>query len=167
VRYLGVDSPEHGEAYFEEAKAENLRLVAGQTVELKPGGPETTDRYGRLLALVYVKPTGKESEALCVNIELVRDGLASVYRESPESLNDATLSALLNAQRTALRSLKGMWEGRLSRAHGSGETFVATKLHIHLQSCPLLPAKARVPVTSLEEELMAGKSPCRTCRPLR
>lgn len=166
VRYLGIDTPEHGEPYFEEAKAENLRFVGGRVVELKAGGPETMDRYQRLLALVFLKPKTGDGQALCVNFELVREGLAFVYRESLHSLNDSTLDALLAAQRTALAGRKGMWDGRLSRAKSSGETFVATKLHIHRQSCPLLEAKARMPVPSLEDELLAGKSPCRKCQPL-
>ena len=56
VRYIGIDTPERGDCYFDEAKDKNAELVLGQYVRLVKDVSET-DRYGRLLRYVYVGQT--------------------------------------------------------------------------------------------------------------
>ena len=66
VRLLCIDTPEKGRAGFEEAAQAMRRLVEGRTVrlEFEEPGVEKRDRYGRLLAYVFVN----------VNVEMVRLG---------------------------------------------------------------------------------------------
>jgi len=60
VRYIGVDTPETHhpmrgvEPYGKEASEANRKLVDGKTVSLK-FDVEQRDRYGRLLAYVYLE----------------------------------------------------------------------------------------------------------------
>jgi micrococcal nuclease len=71
IRLLGINTPERGEEYYDEAKQYLSDLVLNKTVELE-FGPERRDKYGRLLAYVY------EGETL-VNKEMVYQGYANIY----------------------------------------------------------------------------------------
>lgn len=71
VRYLGIDTPESGDYYAEEATSRNKDLVEGKTVELQRGNRDK-DEYGRLLRYVYV-------DGIFVNAELVAEGYATAY----------------------------------------------------------------------------------------
>jgi micrococcal nuclease len=51
VRYIGVDTPERGQDYYQEATEFNRTRVEGKRVELVYD-QECQDRYGRLLAYV-------------------------------------------------------------------------------------------------------------------
>ncbi|MCD6156606.1 MAG: thermonuclease family protein [Candidatus Atribacteria bacterium] len=74
VRYIGIDTPElkgkdgKPEFYAWEAKEANRKLVEGKKVKLE-FDVEKRDRYGRLLAYVYV-------DGLMVNEWLVANGYA-------------------------------------------------------------------------------------------
>jgi len=79
VRYAGIDTPEVYPTvlcYSEEAKAENEKLVLGQTVELEKDISET-DKYGRLLRYVHLG-------GVLVNDEMLREGFASVSTYPPD-----------------------------------------------------------------------------------
>jgi len=71
VRLLGINSPERGEVYYNEAKEFLENLVLNKTVKLKYG-KDKYDKYHRVLAYVFV---GNKN----VNLELVKDGLANYY----------------------------------------------------------------------------------------
>lgn len=71
VRLLGIDAPEKGERYSSEAGIFLEKMVLNKTVVLEFGS-EKYDRYGRILAYLYVDRKN-------VNIELVKNGLANVY----------------------------------------------------------------------------------------
>lgn len=73
VRYIGIDTPERGEPYYEEATEANEQLVLGPTLAFERD-VSNEDRYGRLLRYVF-------ADDVLVNAELVRQGLALVYRE--------------------------------------------------------------------------------------
>jgi micrococcal nuclease len=75
VRYLGIDTPETGEYYYEEATERNRELVGGKVVELRPGSRDV-DEYERLLRYVYI-------DDIFVNAELVAQGYAKAYRKGP------------------------------------------------------------------------------------
>jgi endonuclease YncB( thermonuclease family) len=69
VRLLGINSPEKGEKYYEEAKEFLENLVSGKKLKIEKHGK---DKYYRELAYVFL---GNEN----VNLKLVRSGLANVY----------------------------------------------------------------------------------------
>jgi len=98
VRYLGIDTPEVGEYYGEEATARNRGLVEGKTIELQRGSRDQ-DEYGRLLRYVYVDGT-------FVNAELVVEGYATAYIFDPDDRYSQVLVQL--EQYARMREL-GLW----------------------------------------------------------
>jgi micrococcal nuclease len=104
VRYIGVNTPEvHHPTRGEEpggrvAAGVNRELVAGRRVRLELD-TQARDRYGRLLAYVWVDQT-------MVNAELVRRGVAQVMTVPP-NVRHQTL--FLELQRQARAAGRGLW----------------------------------------------------------
>jgi len=98
VRYLGIDTPESGEYYAEEATARNKDLVEGKTVELQRGDRDQ-DEYGRLLRYVYV-------DGVFVNAELIAGGYAKAYIFEPD---DRYSQILVQLEQYAKMREQGLW----------------------------------------------------------
>jgi micrococcal nuclease len=104
VRYIGMDTPEiHHPVKGEqpggrEAAAVNRRLVEGKTVRIELD-VQQRDRYGRLLAYVYVS-------GVMVNEELLRLGYAQVMTVPP---NVAHQRRFLELERQAREAGRGLW----------------------------------------------------------
>lgn len=88
VRYIGMDTPEVGQACGSEATQANAALVSGQTVRMVKDKSET-DRYGRLLRYVYVGDT-------FINGALVSGGWAVPKDYPPDTAMSATLHSLVS-----------------------------------------------------------------------
>ena len=105
VRYVGVDTPEihHPmkgvERAGKEASEANRKLVDGKTVRLEFDVQEQ-DRYGRLLAYVYLE------EGTFVNAWLVENGYAVVMTVPP---NVKHQELFLKLQREAREEGRGLW----------------------------------------------------------
>jgi micrococcal nuclease len=163
VRYRGIDAPEvahegtPADCYGEEARETNRRWVLHQQVSLQYE-EETRDRYGRLLAYVYL-PDGT-----CINATMLRTGLAWVFR-SGEGFDK--FPEYLGYQRDALHQRRGMWGScpvhEESYYQGNHRSWI-----FHRPSCPM---GKRIPRRNLErshtrwEALEAGYRPCRRCKP--
>jgi micrococcal nuclease len=99
VRYIGIDSPEIGDPYFEKAKNANAAIVGGKTLTLVKDVSET-DEYGSLLRYVFVE------DDLFVNYELVKDGYAKIQTYPPDVVcSEFFLEAQLIAKNAGL----GIW----------------------------------------------------------
>ena len=98
VRYLGIDTPESGEYYAEEATARNKELVEGKTIELQRGDRDQ-DEYGRLLRYVYV-------DGVFVNAELIAGGYAKAYIFEPD---DRYSQILVQLEQYAKMRERGLW----------------------------------------------------------
>ena len=104
VRYIGVNAPEvHHPSRGEEpggteAYARNRQLVEGKRVRLELD-VQARDRYGRLLAYVWVGAT-------MVNAELLRLGYAQVMTVPPNVRHQALFVKL---QRDAREAGRGLW----------------------------------------------------------
>jgi micrococcal nuclease len=98
VRYLGVNTPERGQPFYEEATDANRRFVEGREAWLAPD-VQPTDQYGRTLAYLWVG-------GQFVNRELVLQGLATLYTEAP---NVRYTEALVAAQQAAREAEVGLW----------------------------------------------------------
>jgi micrococcal nuclease len=112
VRYIGMDTPEMRpvEAWAKRATEVNRELVEGEIVRLVLD-VEERDRYGRLLAYVYVDDT-------FVNAELVRRGLAQVATYPP---NVKHQEHYLKLQREAREEGRGLWsEDAGTAGHADG-----------------------------------------------
>ncbi|WP_374686708.1 thermonuclease family protein [Promineifilum sp.] len=99
LRYIGVDTPERDEPFYEEALTFNRELVDGQTVILVRDVSET-DQYGRLLRYVYL------TDGTFVNAELMRAGMARLVTFPPDVAQTDFLRAL---QQEARAAAAGMW----------------------------------------------------------
>ncbi|MFH1588547.1 MAG: thermonuclease family protein [Candidatus Diapherotrites archaeon] len=99
VRLLGINTPESNEVYYSEAKERAIDLMEKKTCELI-FGDEKTDKYGRLLAFV-------ECDKLNVNLQIVREGFATVYLSAQD---DLFFNELNSEQEFAERNEKGLWE---------------------------------------------------------
>jgi len=102
VRLLGVDTPESGEPYADEAKWYLYDLVAHKPLLLELDEQER-DIYNRLLAHVYVET---EDGWILVNAELVRAGLAKLLFIPP---NTRYYSYFETALEEALLQRRGIW----------------------------------------------------------
>jgi len=71
IRLLGMNTPERGEPFYEEAKEFLESLILNKTVKLE-FGKEKYDKYRRLLGYVFLNGEN-------VNIKLVEEGLANIY----------------------------------------------------------------------------------------
>lgn len=104
VRYIGIDTPESVtpgepvECFGPQASRFNARLVEDERVRLVFDS-ERRDRYGRLLAYVYV---GDE----LVNAELIRRGYATTLRIPP---NDTFAQRFDRLEQRAANAGRGLW----------------------------------------------------------
>lgn len=93
IRLAEIDTPEKKQPYGQKAKQALSDLVFGQTVDVIV---VDTDRYGRTIGKVLV-------DGLDVNRQLVRDGMAWVYRRYNR---DPTL---LQVEADARAARRGLW----------------------------------------------------------
>ncbi len=106
VSYIGVDTPETHhpmrgvEPYGKEAAEANRKLVEDKTVILK-FDVEQRDRYGRLLAYIYLE------DGTFVNAWLVEHGYAMVMTVPP---NVKHQQMFLKLQREAREAGRGLWK---------------------------------------------------------
>ncbi len=70
IRFYGIDTPEKRQAFGKAAKRHLASIVARRTVDIEP---VAKDRYGRIVALVYLNGQN-------INERMVKDGYAWVYR---------------------------------------------------------------------------------------
>lgn len=113
VRFIGIDTPEVGERaepFGEEAAAYTAAAIpVGTTVWLETDA-ELRDRYGRLLAYVWLEEpvTGDAPEVRekMLNARLVLDGYANAYTYPP---NVKYTSILKDLQSEAREDRRGLW----------------------------------------------------------
>jgi endonuclease YncB( thermonuclease family) len=102
VRCLGVDAPERGEPFADEATQILNRLVGGKQVRLELGRP-ARDRDGRLLAYVFVGSN-------MVNTQLLQLGAAYMRRPILRRYKPAFAQAQEDARAAGL----GIWTNTAS-----------------------------------------------------
>ncbi len=113
VRFIGIDTPEVGERvepYGEQAAAYTAEVIpVGTTVWLETDA-ELRDKYGRLLAYVWLEEpaTGDAAEVRehMLNARLVLDGYANAYTYPP---NVKYTDVLKDLQAEARESGRGLW----------------------------------------------------------
>jgi micrococcal nuclease len=104
VRLVGIDAPaisdlenESGQPFHKAATNHLAGLVQHKTVYIKFYG---SDEAGRMMGEVFVRDRN-------VNIEMVRDGFAEVYRGEPASGLD--MGPYWKAEKEAVADKRGMW----------------------------------------------------------
>jgi endonuclease YncB( thermonuclease family) len=104
VRLVGIDVPETskkknepGQPYSRKATKYLANLVLKKTITIKEYG---TDRYGRILGVVFVNGTN-------ANLEMVKAGLAEVYRGKQPRYFNAKIYQ--DVEEEAKKAKRNMW----------------------------------------------------------
>ena len=104
IRLVGIDAPETskkkhepGQPFSQQSTKHLAKLTLNRSVDVKSYG---TDRYGRILGEVF-------AEGNNVNLEMVKAGLAEVYRGTPAPRQD--VAPCWRAEEEARRAGRGMW----------------------------------------------------------
>ena len=159
VRLLGIDTPEKGEPFYDSALICLKNLTLGKRVSLE-FDHRTRDNYGRLLAYAFVDDT------ILVNAELLKRGFAGLYLFPDNRDNAAMVANLLDIQRDALARNAGIW----ALPHHMEEQYICNTrtFRFHRPECSgaaKISAQNRKIVSTREEALNQGYSPCRNCKP--
>ncbi|KAL7534527.1 hypothetical protein ACHAWF_004857 [Thalassiosira exigua] len=192
VRLLGIDTPELREkqAFALEAKEYTKKYCHGREIWLSyqevPSDDNNKDRYGRLLAFVWVplnedrqnntvKGFGKRSRQssstsnsqwLCINEALVANGLAHVYSPS-NSKKLHNHDKLLGLQRLARVNRHGQWKHFTSYdaiVTPKGTAFHKCKTKKNTESdCKFLARSKNLSLISVSDAYDKGLHPCRNC----
>jgi endonuclease YncB( thermonuclease family) len=103
IRLTGIDCPESSQIHGNQAKQFTVSKVSGKRVRIFP---ETTDRYGRTVALVLINGEN-------LNEQIVTSGNGWVYRKycTADYCND-----WLKLEETARDSQVGLWENKNPQA---------------------------------------------------
>lgn len=99
IRYIGMNTPEKGQPFANEATEENKRLVLRKEIWLE-FDIDRKDRYGRTLAYLFM-------DGVLVNEELVKKGLAVSETIQP---NVKHKYRILAAEEDAKKNCKGIWK---------------------------------------------------------
>lgn len=100
VRYVGINAPDNGQSFEEEATDFNKKLVEGKKVKLEYDEYKS-DRFGRILAYVIIDNKN-------LSIELIRIGLAKVVIYEKRKLL-IYQQQLLDAEKEAKTKKLGIW----------------------------------------------------------
>jgi len=98
IRLACIDCPERRQPFGKRAKQFTSSLVFGKQVRVHV---VDWDRYGRAVGWVYV--SNDDGREICVNRELVREGLAWVYRRYCSD------PQLLELEARARKVKRGLW----------------------------------------------------------
>ena len=80
IRFVGINTPERGQPGYEEAKDFVKSMCLGKTVYLDIDDAKHYDKYGRVLAVVYV-------DNVNLNAELLKRGYAEIMYIPPSEFN--------------------------------------------------------------------------------
>lgn len=97
VRLWGIDAPEKGQAYADEARNRLKELCEGKAVRLEM---KASDHYGRKVAIVW---QGKKN----INLQMVKEGLAWHYAYYAPDAKD-----LADAEKAARKAHRGLWKDK-------------------------------------------------------
>lgn len=162
VRFRGIDAPELKEKEpFAEESANLVKKLCpkGSTVWLEFDDAENKDRYGRLLAYVYIAAPNGRGGYVNVNILLLEQGLARFYQ--PQNTPLSKKDVLLSAQRKARQARRNIWQTVNEKAvvyvTRNGNAY-------HRKDCSLV-KKMKLTETTIGEAVDRGLNGCRNCQP--
>ncbi len=107
IRLEGIDCPESNQDFGTQAKKATSDLCFGKQVRVVQSG---TDRFGRVLAFVYV-----DDDSVSINEELLKMGLAWHYKKYNQDEKLAQLEWMARKNKVAIWSLSkpvAPWEFR-------------------------------------------------------
>jgi len=102
IRYIGIDAPEEGECFAEEAKKINSDLVLGKKVRFEMDTNEM-DRFGRYLSYLFLQ----DDEEVFVNQYLLQEGAGEFFLDT---VNLRYQDLLVQTAEKAHQENKGLWQ---------------------------------------------------------
>jgi len=112
VRFIGIDTPETKspskpvQCFGKAASSHTTELLSPGTEVRLERDVDERDQYGRLLAYVY-----RVSDGLFVNLELARDGFASLLTYPPNVAHESEFQAAVDDARSRQAGLWGQCGG--------------------------------------------------------
>lgn len=158
VRLLAIDTPEKGERYYKEAK-ELLQQLTDNKIVTLAYADKRRDKYGRLLAYVYIDST-------FVNKVILENGLGYLYLFKDTESDLPRTKELLIAQQKAIEAQIGIWSLQYS-----SEDFYINKsgsFRLHRPGCNSAQKLVTGRYQKFDNRLdgfKIGLSPCRNCKP--
>jgi micrococcal nuclease len=160
VRYIGINTPEvahkdqPAEPYGYAAKKYNIKLVYGKQVRIEYDRNKK-DRYGRLLAYVFLK------DGKFVNEAMIREGYAyCLFHKENSKYSDL----FLKTQREAMKSNRGIW--RKWQETGDGYVGNRESKRFHLKKCSFakkIAKKNRIYFKTKWNAFRDGYAPAKQC----
>ena len=161
VRYIGINAPEiahdnhKAEPFGYAAKKYNQAIVQSKKVRLE-FDKETHDRYGRLLAYIYLL------DGTFINKKMIEKGYAYLLPRKP---NVKYEKMLLQAQKDAMSAKQGMWRNWNDK---EGEEYLGSERskRFHLKTCPYgksIEKRNRIFFTRKWDAFWSGFAPCKRC----
>ena len=105
IRLIGVDAPEQGECYYQEAKDALIQLVQGEYVNIEKSF-DAKDNFGRLLRYVSVVEENPFLDNTFVNKYMIEKGYAGLM---PKTINTEYWDTLESSRNEARRQNIGIW----------------------------------------------------------
>lgn len=159
LRLIGIDTPEHGEPFFDSAKIFLSNMVLNQKVRVGLGYRKRGS-YGRLLGYIYL-------DTIFVNAAILKRGLGRMYLFPDNRYEQQIMDDFFAAQRQALSEQLGIWTlpVAMEEDHYIGHM---TRLRFHRPHCESVSKMAenhKIIFTRREDAFYEGYAPCRNCRP--
>lgn len=174
VRFIGVNTPESTnevEPYGKEASAYTKSRLDGRKIWLELD-VEERDRYGRLLAYIWLEQPAGDSEtevrAKMFNAELLLNGYAQVMTVPP---NVKYADFFVKLQREVRETNKGLWGLTRDEKKDEAENYYVASSKskkFHRPDCEWgqkIAPDNLVKFKTVDEALDAGYQPCRVCKP--
>jgi micrococcal nuclease len=187
VRLIGVNTPEIAhpdlgikeEPYGKEAAAYTQKRLAGRQVYLELDVGER-DKYGRLLAYVWLEKPVNDSEAevraKMYNAELLLNGYAQIMTVPP---NVKYADLFVKLQKEAREADKGLWGAAVTTSasapvsggkSGNAAKYIgnSSSKKFHYPDCQWaqkISPNNRVEFSARSEAVNAGYQPCKVCKP--
>jgi len=160
VRYIGINAPEidhenqKAQPYGYLARSFNKKLVLSQKIVLE-FDEERHDRYGRLLAYIYL------ADGSFLNSRMLENGMAYYLYRRPNVKYD---KRLLKKQQDAMRAHKGLWHNWKEE---KGKYIGNQKSRrFHLVACPNaknIKRKNRTTFSTKWDAFYVGYAPAKNC----
>ncbi|MDO9108369.1 MAG: thermonuclease family protein [Coriobacteriia bacterium] len=194
VRFIGINTPEsttQHEPYGEEASAYTKQMLSGQTVYLETDA-ELRDRYGRLLAYIWLQQPASDSDAevrtSMFNARLVLDGYAEQATYPPNVKYVDLFAVYAREAREADRGLWGLSAmsagaaasggaaagssagGGSGSSTGSASGYIGNRntMKFHYPACSSvgeMNPTNKVPLATRAAAIAGGYVPCKRCNP--
>jgi endonuclease YncB( thermonuclease family) len=159
LRLSGIDTPEEGEPFYDDAKFYMSEMLLGQEVRVQPSSRKR-DNYGRLLGYLYL-------DTILINAEILKQGLGRMYLFSDNRRDQVMLDKLYAAQHLAMAEEVGVWTLPIIMEE---EYYIGNSrsMRFHRPACESaarMSENNKIIFSRPEDAYHEGYSPCRNCRP--